>query len=101
MPPAEILSRGPMPPPAPRSILTATLRSRNALKEVKLLPYPLAIGVALGGLLLDVVVPLPKPRAGFLREPSLLSTRAVPRTMRSMTAHEEYDAAPAASVRLN
>jgi len=61
------------------------------------LPNPLAIGVTLGGLLLDVLVPRPKPRAGFTREPSLLSPRAVPRTPR----HEEHDLPPAAGVRLN
>jgi hypothetical protein len=32
-------------------------------KEV-MLPNPLAIGVTLGGLFLDLVVPRPKPRAG-------------------------------------
>ena len=42
---------------------------------------PLAIGVTVGGLLLDVVAPRPKPRAGLaFEEPSLLSTRAAPRT---------------------
>ena len=46
------------------------------------MPNPLAIGVTLGGLLLDVVVPRPKPRAGFALESSLLSTRAVSRTPR-------------------
>ena len=36
---------------------------------------PLAIGVTVGGLLLDVVAPRPKPRAGLaFEEPSLLST---------------------------
>jgi len=29
-------------------------------------PNPLAIGVTLGGLLLDVVAPRPKPRAGVV-----------------------------------
>lgn len=29
------------------------------------MPNPLAIGVTLGGLLLDVVVPRPKPRVGL------------------------------------
>jgi hypothetical protein len=70
-------------------------------KEVKLLPNPLAIGVTLGGLLLDVVVPRPKPRAGLVREPTLLSTRAVSRTPRVMTASSEHDEAPAVSVRVN
>jgi hypothetical protein len=30
---------------------------------------PLAVGVTLGGLLLDIVVPRPKPQVGFVREP--------------------------------
>ena len=37
------------------------------------MPNPLAIGVTLGGLLLDVVAPRPKPRAGLPPESSLLS----------------------------
>ena len=40
---------------------------------------PLAIGVSLGGLLLDRVAPRPKPRAGLAYE-SLRSSQAVPRT---------------------
>src|SRR5438445_11044484 len=47
------------------------------------LPNPLAIGVTLGGLLLEVVAPRPKPRAGCAHELSLLSERAVSRTPRS------------------
>lgn len=43
---------------------------------------PLAIGVTLGGLLLDVVVPRPKPRVGLPLEPSLLSERTGARTAR-------------------
>ena len=43
---------------------------------------PLAIGVTLGGLLLDVVVPRPKPRVGHPLEPSLLSERTGARTAR-------------------
>ena len=65
------------------------------------MPNPLAIGVTLGGLLLDVVVPRPKPRAGFAREPFLLSPRAVSRTPRHEAAHEQYDIPPSAGVRLN
>jgi hypothetical protein len=65
------------------------------------LPNPLAIGVTLGGLLLDVVVPRPKPRAGFAREPFLLSPRAVSRTPPHDATHPEYDIPPAAGVRLN
>jgi len=40
---------------------------------------PIAIGVTLGGLLLDRVAPRPKPRAGLVYE-SLRSSPAVPRT---------------------
>jgi hypothetical protein len=65
------------------------------------LPNPLAIGVTLGGLLLDVLVPRPKPRAGFAREPSLLSARAASRTPRHEAAHEEYENPPVAGLRLN
>jgi len=65
------------------------------------LPNPLAIGVTLGGLLLDVIVPRPKPRVGFACEPLLLSPRAVSRTPQHEVAHEEYDNPPAAGVRLN
>jgi hypothetical protein len=61
------------------------------------LPNPLAIGVTLGGLLLDVVVPRPKPRAGLPQEPSLLSKRAVPRTPLHEVAVEAYDGHPMAS----
>jgi hypothetical protein len=65
------------------------------------LPNPLAIGVTLGGLLLDVLVPRPKPRAGFAREPLLLSARAASRIPQHEAAHEEYDNPPVAGVRLN
>ena len=61
------------------------------------MPNPLAIGVTLGGLLLDVVVPRPKPRAGLPLEPSLLSTRAVPRTPRPDSTIEAYDGPPVVS----
>ena len=40
---------------------------------------PLAIGVSLGGLFLDLVAPRPKPRAGLAYE-TLRSSPAVPRT---------------------
>ena len=39
-------------------------------KEVNVLPNPLAIGVTIGGLLLDIIVPRPKPRFGYVRENS-------------------------------
>ncbi|HTU86183.1 MAG TPA: hypothetical protein VMF57_11460 [Solirubrobacteraceae bacterium] len=65
------------------------------------MPNPLAIGVTLGGLLLDALVPRPKPRTGFVREPTLLSAHAGSRTPWHEAAHEEYDNPPAAGVRLN
>ena len=34
---------------------------------------PLAIGVTLGGLLLDVLVPRPKPQVGVVEDPLLFS----------------------------
>ena len=55
------------------------------------MPNPLAIGVTLGGLLLDVIVPRPKPRAGFSHEFSLLSQPAVSRTPRGAMMIDEYD----------
>ena len=61
------------------------------------MPNPLAIGVTLGGLLLDVVVPRPKPRAGLPSEPSLLSRRAVPRTPHRDSTIEAHEGTPIAS----
>ena len=61
------------------------------------MPNPLAIGVTLGGLFLEIVAPRPKPRAGFAHESSLLSGRTVPRTPRRATIYDEYDGAPVAS----
>ena len=58
---------------------------------------PLAIGVTLGGLLLDLVVPRPKPRAGFAHEFSLLSERSGSRTPRPAMMGDEHDGAPVAS----
>ncbi|MEA2196815.1 MAG: hypothetical protein QOJ25_866 [Solirubrobacteraceae bacterium] len=57
---------------------------------------PLAIGVSLGGLLLDLVAPRPKPRAGLAYE-SLRSPQAVPRTPWRNSGFEEYVGAPVAS----
>ena len=65
------------------------------------MPNPLAIGVTLGGLLLDVIAPRPKPRVGFAREPLLLAARAVSRTPQHEVTHEGYDNPPAAGLRLN
>jgi hypothetical protein len=50
---------------------------------------PLAIGVSLGGLVLDLVAPRPKPRAGLAYE-SLRSPQADPRTPWNGTAFEGY-----------
>ncbi len=57
---------------------------------------PLAIGVTLGGLLLDVIAPRPKPRAGFVSETSLLSRRAASRTPAEAVTVAEYDGTPVA-----
>jgi hypothetical protein len=65
-------------------------------KEVNQMFNPLAIGVTLGGLLLDVVVPRPKPRAGISYESSLLSQRAVSRTPWHSAADGEYESQPIA-----
>jgi hypothetical protein len=54
-------------------------------------PNPLAIGVTFGGLLLDLIAPRPKPRAGYPHEPSLRSAPADPRTPRPSVAIGEYD----------
>jgi hypothetical protein len=61
------------------------------------LPNPLAIGVTIGGLFLDVIAPRPKPRAGITHEFSLLSAPAVPRTPCGATIIEGYDGTPVAS----
>ncbi len=53
--------------------------SREGGEHLKLL-NPLAIGVSLGGQLLDIVAPRPKLRAGAPQEFSLLSQRAGTRT---------------------
>jgi hypothetical protein len=53
--------------------------------------------VTIGGLLLDVVAPRPKPRAGMTHEFSLLSAPAVPRTPCGATMLGEHDGTPVAS----
>jgi hypothetical protein len=70
---------------------------REAPKEVNQLPNPLAISVTLGGLLLDVLIPRPKPRAGCAVELSLLSTRADVRTPWETEAAMEYESRLVAS----
>jgi len=82
----------------PRSLILHDTAIREVLQGGEIqLPNPLAIGVTIGGLLLDVIVPRPKPRAGSSREFSLLSPRAVPRTPPSATVVDEHDSAPVAS----
>ena len=77
---AESCPRGPCPVPVQRGSC-AHAASGGTRKEVDQMLNPLAIGVTVGGLLLDVVAPRPKPRAGLaFDEPSLLSPRAAPRT---------------------
>jgi hypothetical protein len=58
---------------------------------------PLAIGVSLGGQLLDIVVPRPKLRAGITYELSLLSERAVTRTASTAGHAHEFVGMPVAS----
>jgi hypothetical protein len=56
---------------------------------------PLAIGVTVGGLLLDVIVPRPKPRIGVPDEFALVSQDADSRTPSQPTVR--YDGPPVAS----
>jgi hypothetical protein len=58
---------------------------------------PLAIGVTLGGQLLDIVVPRPKPRYGYVNESSLLSQRAASRTRPATVTVDEFVGLPVAS----
>jgi hypothetical protein len=58
----------------------------NDPEEVKQMLNPLAIGVTLGGLVLDVVVPRPKPRVGTSIEFELLSQTPDRRTPLHTTA---------------
>ena len=58
---------------------------------------PLAIGVTVGGLLLDVIVPRPKPRIGVPNESTLLSQTADSRTSWQPTADVGYHGPPVAS----
>jgi hypothetical protein len=56
---------------------------------------PLAIGISLGGLFLDLVAPRPKPRAGLAHE-SLRSAQAVPRTPWQSAVFDGYGGRPVA-----
>jgi hypothetical protein len=74
----------------------ASRRAKTTSKEVSsTLPNPLAIGVTLGGLLLDIVAPRPKPRFGVPRETSPFTRSADVRT--PMLVHEVHDGSPVAS----
>jgi hypothetical protein len=64
---------------------------------VNQLPNPLAIGVTIGGLLLDVIAPRPKPLAGIGQEFSLLSRPADRRTPQSAAPTMEHEHPPVAS----
>ena len=61
------------------------------------MPNPLAIGVTIGGLLLEAIAPRPKPLIGNPQELSLLSWTAVGRTPRSAWPAGEYEGPPVAS----
>jgi hypothetical protein len=70
------------------------LRARchpGGIKEVNDLPNPLAIGLTLGGLLLDVIAPRPKPRTGLAPEHPFPRRRADPRTPWAHPSLEEHE----------
>jgi hypothetical protein len=56
---------------------------------------PLAIGVTIGGLLLDVIVPRPKPRVGHVPSPLPSVARRPEDTF--VDAREKYESSPVAS----
>jgi hypothetical protein len=76
----------------PHPVAHAAIRVRA--KEVSPVPNPLAIGVTLGGLLLDVVAPRPKPRYGVVSEASPLAPLAESRTPRRRV--DQHDGPPIA-----
>jgi hypothetical protein len=86
-----------MSPDRASGMLPADDVIQEASKEVTDLPNPLSIGVTLGGLLLDVIVPRPKPRTGLPPEPTLPPRRADLRTPWSATTREEHDGPPVVS----
>jgi hypothetical protein len=87
----RILSMGPMPERRPWSTLCGVDFGNPVLKGGEQLPNPLAIGVTIGGLLLELIAPRPKPRAG---QPSVCDRRAVPRTPRRQARVEAHDGLP-------
>jgi hypothetical protein len=58
---------------------------------------PLAIGVTAGGLLLDVIAPRPKPRAGVSFETSLLSNPSRFEDTVAVAARHEHERPPVVS----
>ena len=60
-------------------------------KEVYSVPNPLAIGVTIGGLLLDVVAPRPKPRFGVVRELSPRTLAPYPESRTPWQGAEQHD----------
>ena len=71
--------------------------NRAEKKEVTLVvPNPLAIGVTLAGLLLELLAPRPKPRIGSPTQLALLSEHAGSRTTRERV-FEEHDGPAVAS----
>src|SRR5436305_13778638 len=73
------------------SILPAQANDQPELEGGEAVFNPLAIGVTVGGLLLDVVAPRPKPRVGTPDELSLLSSPSGSRTPRPSRAPVEHD----------
>jgi len=97
----RILSRRPMRMRLLLAILPADRANKpGSNKEVnpKLL-NPLAIGVTLGGQLLDIAVPRPKLRAGNSPEFSLLSQRTGTRTGFVASQDQEFVGLPVVSGR--
>ena len=60
------------------------------------MPNPLAIGVTIGGLLLDIVAPRPKPRLGYVREISP-RTHSVAGSRTPWQGVAQHDGPPVAS----
>jgi hypothetical protein len=69
-------------------------RIRERERRTKLI-NPLAIGVTIGGLLLDIIVPRPKPRVG--PAPSSLPSAARRPEDTLVHAREEHERMPVAS----
>jgi hypothetical protein len=79
-----ILDKGPV-----RNFVRVADDQANAVAHAFAVPNPLAIGVTLGGLLLDLIAPRPKPRYGEV------PSRAASRTPRREA--EQHEGPPVAS----